>query len=48
MKKKNQRLGKYLQSIYLTRDFHLEYVKDSYNSIIKIEKTNRNMDKGFE
>ena len=34
-KRQSKNGRKYLQIIYLLRDFYLEYIKNSYNSIIK-------------
>jgi hypothetical protein len=33
--------GKYLQIIYLVKDLYPEYVKNDYNSIIKIQLRNK-------
>ena len=39
LKVKPQIRRKYLQNIYLTKDLYLEYINNSYNSVIKRETT---------
>ena len=48
MKDNLQNGRKYSQVIYLTKDVYLEYIKNSYNSIIKIQITHLKSDKGSE
>ena len=41
-------MKKYLQNHISERDIYLEYIKDSYNSIIKGPRTQLKMGKGSE